>query len=240
MTRLQRTRSGRAALVGGKRGRAGGLGLGLLAALTGALGCSDGGTGPDTTGMPDLAGSTGDPDMATGTAVQPTGFPELPVAPVASGRVLAVGPGKAYAKPCAALTAATDGDTVEISAGSYTGDTCQFGANSLTIRGVGGKAVLGIDGTAPARCKGLWVVAGKDVLIEDVEFSGAHLRPTDTFVQSGTCAADKNGAGIRWEGGNLTLRRCVFHDNDNGILGGNDAQAALLIERSVFQSNSRV
>ena len=212
----------------------------LLWALGAASACSSGAVGDSDlggAGSGDLAGVTG--DMGTGGGgLRPTGFPELPAPPVLTGRKLTVGAGKQYAKPCAALTVAMDGDTIEIDAGTYTGDTCRFTANSLLIRGVGGRAVLSIDGVKPSGCKGLWVVGGKDVVIEDVEFSGAHLRPTDSFVQNGQCTADKNGAGIRWEGGNLTLRRCSFHDNDNGILGGLDAQAAILIEYSQFRANS--
>lgn len=214
-----------------------------LALCAGALGCesgtsaaSDGGTGTDPTA--DLSGSMSNPDQGGSGGLRPTGFPELPVPPTTSGRKVTVGNGKQYPKPCAALTAAMDGDTIEIDAGTYTADTCRFTANNLVIRGVGGRAVLSIDGVKPSGCKGLWVIGGKDVLIEDVEFSGAHLRPTDTFVQNGGCSADKNGAGIRWEGGNLTLRRCSFHDNDNGILGGSDPTSALLIEHSEFRSNS--
>jgi len=42
--------------------------------------------------------------------------------------------------------------------------------------------VLDINGTRPSGCKGLWVIGGSDVLIEDVEFSGAHLRPTPLWI----------------------------------------------------------
>lgn len=215
---------------------------GIFGMVLGAAGCSsgstansDGGTNPEA----DMTMTPGGGDMAGGGGgVRPTGFPELPAAPVVTGRKLSVGAGKTYTKPCAALMVAVDGDTIEIDAGTYTADTCRFTANNLIIRGVGGRAILDINGTRPSGCKGLWVIGGRDVLIEDVEFSGAHLRPTDSFVVSGMCAADRNGAGIRWEGGNLTLRRVFMHDNDNGILGGPDAASSLLVEYSEFRSNS--
>ena len=50
---------------------------------------------------------------------------------------LTVGPGKMYAKPCAAVAAASDGDTIEIdAAGTYDGDVCAVPKNRLTLRGV--------------------------------------------------------------------------------------------------------
>lgn len=209
--------------------------LSAASCSSGSTANSDGGTNPEA----DMTMVPGGGDMAGGGGgVRPTGFPEVPAPPTVTGRKLTVGTGKTYAKPCAALAAAVSGDTIEIDAGTYTGDTCGFTTSNLIIRGIGGRAVLDINGTRPSGCKGLWVIGGSNVMIEDVEFSGAHLRPTDTFVTNGTCSADKNGAGIRWEGGNLTLRRVSMHDNDDGILGGPDAASSLLIEYSEFRNNS--
>src|SRR5687767_9999190 len=62
----------------------------------------------------------------------------IALVPAASlGATLQVGPGKTYAKPCAAFAAAADGDTIEIDAGRYDGDVCAIARNDLTIRGVG-------------------------------------------------------------------------------------------------------
>ena len=47
---------------------------------------------------------------------------------------------------------------------------------------------------------------------------------------------DENGAGIRWEGGNLVLSNTGFYDNENGILGGEGA-TAVTIENSEFARN---
>lgn len=146
------------------------------------------------------------------------------VARVGHADVLSVGPGGAYAAPCAALAAAADGDTVEIdAAGSYDGDVCAVTKNRLTIRGVGGLAKIDADGQSSGG-KGIWVVQGNDTTIENVEFSGAAV-------------PDMNGAGIRQEGTNLTVRGCVFRDNENGILGGDGADSHILIENSEFDQN---
>jgi len=147
----------------------------------------------------------------------------LTVASSASAATLQVGPGKAYATPCAATAAADDGDRIEIAAGTYSGDVCRWAQNSLTIVGVGGRAHLDAAGKNSGG-KAIWVIAGKDTVIENIEFSGATV-------------PDQNGAGIRQEGTNLTLRNCYFHDNENGILTGADAASEILIEGCEFASN---
>jgi hypothetical protein len=135
-----------------------------------------------------------------------------------------VGPGKAYAKPCQAFAAAQDGDQIEIDAsGRYDGDVCAIGRSRLTIRGVNGRAHIDAAGKN-AGGKGIWVIQGSDTTVEDIELSG--------------CAVpDKNGAGIRQEGRNLTVRRSFFHDNENGILTGAGADSAIVIEDSEFARN---
>jgi hypothetical protein len=140
------------------------------------------------------------------------------------GATLAVGPGKTYAKPCAAFAAAADSDTIEIdAAGNYDGDVCIISKNKLTIRGVGGRAKIDAAGKN-AGGKAIWVVAGTDTIIENIELSGATV-------------PDKNGAGIRQEGVNLTVRNCYFHDNEDGILAGANAASEILIEYSEFARN---
>ncbi len=98
-----------------------------------------------------------------------------------------------------------------------------FKKNNLTIKGVGGRAKVDAAGKN-AGGKGIWVIQGNNTTIENVELSGCAV-------------ADKNGAGIRQEGNNLTLRNMFFHDNENGILGGGDATSTLVIEDSEFARN---
>ncbi len=137
---------------------------------------------------------------------------------------LTVGPGKTYAMPCAAFAAAMDGDVIEIdAAGSYDGDVCAITKNALTIRGVNGRAQIDAAGN-DAQGKGIWVVQGDNTRIENIELSGATV-------------PDMNGAGIRQEGQNLTVRGCYFHDNENGILAGDVAGSQILIEYTEFDHN---
>ena len=135
-----------------------------------------------------------------------------------------VGPGKAYPQPCAAVAAASDGDVIEIDAhGDYAGDVCQISKNGLTLRGVGGRAKVDAQGKS-AGGKAIWVITGNDTTVENLELSGATV-------------PDQNGAGIRQEGDNLTVRGCYFHDNDDGILTNASPKSQILIEYSEFSHN---
>ena len=100
-----------------------------------------------------------------------------------------------------------------------------WNASNLTICGVGGRARLYADGKH-AQGKGIWVVGGSassTMTIYNVEFHDAKV-------------PDENGAGIRWEGGNLVLSNTGFYDNENGILGG-DSPFTLTIDNSEFARN---
>lgn len=141
----------------------------------------------------------------------------------APGRLLEVGPGKQFATPSAAAKAARNGDTVEIAAGVYKRDAAIWRANDLLIRGVGGRAHVMADG-ADAEDKGIWVIKGKNTVVENIEISGAQVH-------------DRNGAGIRQEGAGLTVRNCYFHDNQNGILAGKNPASEIVIEHSEFANN---
>jgi hypothetical protein len=139
------------------------------------------------------------------------------------GRVVEVGPGKAFATPSAAAAVARTGDVVLISAGDYRGDVASWTASRLTICSAGGRVRLFADGRS-AQAKALWVIAGSDVEIDGIEFHGVKV-------------PDRNGAGIRAEhDGRLIIRNSGFFDNENGILGGHPG-ATISIERSEFARN---
>jgi hypothetical protein len=137
----------------------------------------------------------------------------------ASAATLKVGPRERYQKPSQAFQAAAEGDVIEIdSRGAYGGDVGTIRTNRLTLRGVGpGRAKIPANGRN-AGGKAIWVVTGNDFTIENIEFSGARV-------------PDRNGAGIRPEGRNLTVRNCRFYDCENGILGG---AGEMLIEHCEF------
>ena len=153
-----------------------------------------------------------------------TSFSLLAVCGDANSATLTVGPGKTYATVRAAAQAAHDRDIVEIDAGLYANDVADWTANNLTVRGVGGRAQLIVTNGTNQAGKGIWVVSASNFTAENIEFAGAAV-------------PDKNGAGIRADGsGTLTIRNCYFHDNEDGILGG-DGNSSVLIEYSIFDHN---
>ncbi|MCK6486903.1 MAG: right-handed parallel beta-helix repeat-containing protein [Planctomycetes bacterium] len=142
----------------------------------------------------------------------------------ATAAELTVGPGKTYAKPSLAAAAANHGDTISIDAGTYLNDVCTWTKDNLTIRGVGGYAVLSVPGFTIPNGKAIWVIAGANTTIEGIRFTDAKV-------------PDENGAGIRQEGAGLTVRGCQFHQNENGILSGANPASDILIEGCEFSSS---
>lgn len=137
-------------------------------------------------------------------------------------RILRVGPFEDIRTIADAAKLAKDGDIVEIQAGEYRGDVALWTQKKLTIRARGGNARLFADGKS-AESKAIWVIRNGDFQIENIDF-------IDTRVH------DHNGAGIRFEGGNLHVKNCLFYGNDNGILTTDEADK-LTIVNSEFAYN---
>ncbi|MFI5263461.1 MAG: right-handed parallel beta-helix repeat-containing protein [Candidatus Kapaibacterium sp.] len=138
-----------------------------------------------------------------------------------------VGPTRTYTKPSKVMNLVSDGDTVEIDAGLYTGDVGTWTKNNLVIRAAG----RGLSGFAHLEAAGqnaggkaIWVITGKNTYIENIEFSGCTV-------------PDHNGAGIRQEGAGLELRHCYFHDNEDGVLAGANLTSDILFEACEFARN---
>ncbi|HTU94734.1 MAG TPA: right-handed parallel beta-helix repeat-containing protein [Solirubrobacteraceae bacterium] len=146
--------------------------------------------------------------------------------PAAAAHVLHVGPGQRFARPCQAIAAARAGDTIEIDARGnrgYRGDVCAWSTDHLTIVGVHGRAHIDAAG-ANSEGKAIWVIAGNDTTIENVELSGARV-------------PDDNGAGIRQEGAGLLVEHCRFDHNQEGILAADNPASDIVIDSSVFTDN---
>ncbi len=126
----------------------------------------------------------------------------------------------------AAVARARDGDTVDLLPGDYRGQTLLVAQRRLTLRGVGQRPVVHGDGQR-STARALWTVRGGQVRVQNIEFRGARSQ-------------EAAGAGLRQEGGDLTVVDCVFSDNEHGILATNDAAAQLTIERSLFSAAPRV
>jgi len=142
-----------------------------------------------------------------------------------SGRVLQVGPTRELKTIAAAARAATDGDVVEIDAGTYAGGVALWPQNRLLVRGIDGRPQITANGQG-IEDRDVWLFTGDDVVVENVEISGARSR-------------FENGSAIRHIGSGLTLRHVFLHDNENGVLSGNRHQDTneILIEYSEFARN---
>lgn len=134
-----------------------------------------------------------------------------------------VGPTKKYKKPSEVAGLVNNDDVVLIDAGVYEDDfvVWKSSAANLTLRGVGGRAHITMTGkVAISNRKALWVIDGKNTLIENIEFSGAKV-------------PDANGAGIRGQK-DMTIKNSYFHDNENGVLS---TGGSVTIESSEFWRN---
>ncbi|MCA3256159.1 MAG: right-handed parallel beta-helix repeat-containing protein [Alphaproteobacteria bacterium] len=122
----------------------------------------------------------------------------------AHAATLTVGTGRTYSTLAAAAAAARAGDTVIVYPGTYAGAT--WAASGVTIMRAAGTAAGSVVVTGKAVSdKGLFVVRGSNVTIDGLSFRGAR-------------SSSGNGAGIRQDGQNLTVRNSRFYDNEMGIL----------------------
>jgi len=140
------------------------------------------------------------------------------------GRTLRVGPQHAFARIGDAARVAKPGDTIVIEPGTYTRDVASWPQDNITIRAARCCARL-VAGGRSAQGKAIFVIAGANVVIENLEFSGARV-------------PHRNGAGIRHEGpGKLVIRNCRFTANEMGLLTSNNNAAEIVVEASEFDHN---
>lgn len=140
----------------------------------------------------------------------------------AMAATLVAGPGQTYKQPSEAIAAAKPGDTVAILPGDYL-DCAVVHQNNLTIEGRGDAAkVVMSDKTCAG--KGILVIDANDVTVRNMTLARAAV-------------ADRNGAGIRAEGGNLLVDGVRLINNENGILTNADPKATITILNSTFIGN---
>jgi len=135
--------------------------------------------------------------------------------------ILNVGSGSQFSTVASAVAASHDGDTVQIQAGTYVNDFATINTR-ITLQGVGGMAHL-LATVAPPDGKAI-LTTNTDVTLDHLEISGAAV-------------PDENGAGIRYQAGNLVLTNSYIHDNQDGILGGGGATGSITIRNSEFAHN---
>jgi hypothetical protein len=185
--------------------------------------------------------------VSASTPTAPVG-PGTPT-PTCAGTVRQVGPGRTYTRVSQAAAAVQSNDCIYIDPGTYVNDAAlarwPSGASNVTIRGAGGMAHMTITngdlvtGMGADGSKGIWVVNGNNTTIENIRFSCATSR-TNNVNCAGPVVGDWNNAGIRLQAPGTTVRNCIFHDNDNGILGGptgGSPVGTVTIEQSEFFRN---
>ena len=128
------------------------------------------------------------------------------------GGVLEVGPTQRLKLPSQAAAAAGAGDIIRIAPGEYA-DCAVWRASRLTIEATGDGTVL--TGKTCAG-KGIFVIDGNDITVRNITFMRAEV-------------PDHNGAGIRAEGRNLTVKKSRFIDNENGLLANPKSESTIRI-----------
>jgi hypothetical protein len=137
---------------------------------------------------------------------------------------LTVGSGQEYSTISSAVAASSSGDTIDVNAGTYINDFPEIHHN-LTLQAVGGTATM-VATIEPPNGKGIINEGGSGV---NVTING--------FDISGAKVPDGNGAGIRSEGGSLTLNGDTIHNNQDGLLSNPDPTGTILINYSTFADN---
>jgi hypothetical protein len=137
---------------------------------------------------------------------------------------LMVGPQQQYTTIASAIAASQDGDTVAVQSGTYTNDFAEI-STMITLTAVGGRVIMNATEDLPNE-KGI-LITDTDVSITGFTFVGAHIPASE----------GQNGAGIRYQGGNLSLTNCYIHNNQEGILANPDPTGTITITNSEFAHN---
>lgn len=137
---------------------------------------------------------------------------------------LTVGPHGDYASLWSAVAAASEGDTVDIAAGTYR-ECVNLGGKSLTLRGAGESETI-LEG--PGDCTPLAAELGETLSVSDLTLTSPGWQAVSlwgaeaslervSIVDSG--GSGVRGGGILLNGGALTLREVTMRDNAAGAGG---------------------
>jgi hypothetical protein len=141
----------------------------------------------------------------------------------APARILEAGSGHAFPSPSAAIAQARAGDEVRLFPGVYA-DCAVLRVDGLTLEGIGDAASVVLT-TKTCQGKALLVADGDTITIRNLTLADARV-------------PDGNGAGIRAEGGSLTVDRVRFIGNQDGILTADPAPHMVLTVRNSFFSGN--
>jgi hypothetical protein len=165
-------------------------------------------------------GAFGAPGARAGTEA-----PRAAAGAAGSPRTIRIGKGKEVQRLGDVAASLQNGDVVEIDGGVYLNDFAVITASNVTLKGVNGRPHFQAS-VSPPDGKALWTISGDDVTVDNIEFSGVEVD-------------DQNGAGIRAEGGKLTVRNSYFHHNQFGLLSANNPDQEVVIANSEVAYNKR-
>lgn len=138
-----------------------------------------------------------------------------------------VGPFREYTYFDTMSSLVADGDTISLDYGTFQNNPqITWTKNNLLIRGIEGipeisaGSLIANDHT---NGKAIFVIQGSNNTVENIIFMNCKV-------------PDNNGAGIRQEGSNLTVRHCIFSNNEMGILAGNISNCKILVEYCKFEN----
>lgn len=125
-------------------------------------------------------------------------------------------------------------DTILIDSGVYLNDPVKWDKKNLYFKGVGAsKPIMRWNAGDISNGKGIWVFElvglSDNPKIENIVFDGARVSDGD----------GGNGAGIRFQAKDITIKNCVFMNCQNGILEGNGSvnNSNVIITDSEFDNN---
>lgn len=123
-----------------------------------------------------------------------------------------------------AVSAVGDGSgTISIAPGTWRDCAVQVAGDIAYVAETPGKVTF--DGQV-CEGKAALVMRGRSMRVDGLTFQNLRV-------------PDGNGAGIRLEHGDLTVRQSWFRDSEEGILSADDASGTALVERSTFSRLGR-
>ena len=146
-----------------------------------------------------------------------------------------VGASQTYTVPSQIRNLVADGDTIYIDGGVYADDATKWINRDLKFIGLGtgaNRTILRNTGNIPNH-KGIFVFETPgtcdNAYIENIVFDGAQVSDAD----------GANGAGVRFQANNLTIKNCKFINCQNGILEGNASvnTSNVFIQNCEFENN---
>lgn len=146
-----------------------------------------------------------------------------------------VGASQTYTAPSAVVNLVQDNDTIEIDGGIYLNNTVTWTKKNLVFIGLGtgsNRTIIKWNGGDIPNGKGIWVFGSAtlngNTTIDNIVFEGARVSD----------ANGGNGAGVRYQAKDLTIRNCLFSSCQNGILeGGSYSGSTVSITNTEFFNN---